>query len=129
MPFKSVNKLGSDIYLHCSLSLSLSLWFLVDWEGPILELFKSTMPTCPQYCSQWARIYLKYCLCSMKDGVSLTLGVISVLSWGVAEIPQIITNYKKKSTEGLSLAFLLTWIVGWDISILLLDSCFLFFYL
>ncbi|KAJ6864151.1 hypothetical protein NC651_034862 [Populus alba x Populus x berolinensis] len=70
------------------------------------------MPTCPQYCSQWARIYLKYCLCSMKDGVSLTLGVISVLSWGVAEIPQIITNYKKKSTEGLSLAFLLTWIIG-----------------
>lgn len=48
----------------------------------------------------------------MKDGVSLTLGVISVLSWGVAEIPQIITNYKKKSTEGLSLAFLLTWIIG-----------------
>ncbi|KAG6743607.1 hypothetical protein POTOM_052306 [Populus tomentosa] len=70
------------------------------------------MPTCPQYCSQWARIYLKYCLCSMKDGVSITLGVISVLSWGVAEIPQIITNYKKKSTEGLSLAFLLTWIIG-----------------
>ncbi|CAK7340343.1 unnamed protein product [Dovyalis caffra] len=47
-----------------------------------------------------------------KDGVSLTLGMISVLSWGVAEIPQIITNYKEKSTEGLSLAFLLTWIVG-----------------
>ncbi|KAJ6749527.1 hypothetical protein OIU85_000190 [Salix viminalis] len=70
------------------------------------------MPMCPQYCSQWARIYMKYCLCSMKDGASLTLGVISVLSWGVAEIPQIITNYKKKSTEGLSLAFLFTWIVG-----------------
>ncbi|KAB5519151.1 hypothetical protein DKX38_023470 [Salix brachista] len=77
-----------------------------------MGLFRSTMPMCPQYCSQWARIYMKYCLCSMKDGASLTLGVISVLSWGVAEIPQIITNYKKKSTEGLSLAFLFTWIVG-----------------
>ncbi|KAF9664474.1 hypothetical protein SADUNF_Sadunf16G0022500 [Salix dunnii] len=77
-----------------------------------MELFRSTMPMCPQYCSQWARIYMKYCLCSTKDGASLTLGVISVLSWGVAEIPQIITNYKKKSTEGLSLAFLFTWIIG-----------------
>jgi len=48
----------------------------------------------------------------MKDGVSLTSGMISVLSWGVAEIPQIVTNYKEKSTEGLSLAFLLTWIIG-----------------
>ncbi|KAB5551616.1 hypothetical protein DKX38_008927 [Salix brachista] len=48
----------------------------------------------------------------MKDGVSLTLGMISVLSWGVAEVPQIVTNYKKKSTEGLSLAFLFTWIIG-----------------
>ncbi|KAG8052459.1 hypothetical protein GUJ93_ZPchr0001g31136 [Zizania palustris] len=32
--------------------------------------------------------------------------------WGVAEVPQIITNYRQKSTEGLSIAFLMTWIVG-----------------
>nr|TKS09757.1 lysosomal amino acid transporter 1 [Populus alba] len=70
------------------------------------------MPICPQHCSQWARVYMEYCLCNMKDGVSLTLGMISVLSWGAAEIPQIVTNYKEKSTEGLSLAFLLTWIIG-----------------
>ncbi|XP_016505560.1 vacuolar lysine transporter YPQ1 isoform X2 [Nicotiana tabacum] len=44
--------------------------------------------------------------------VSLALGLISVVSWGVAEIPQIITNYKQKSTEGLSLFFLFAWIVG-----------------
>jgi len=77
-----------------------------------MDFFKSTMPICPQHCSRWARVYMEYCLCNMKDGVSLTLGMISVLSWGVAEIPQIVTNYKEKSTEGLSLAFLLTWIIG-----------------
>lgn len=44
--------------------------------------------------------------------MALTLGLLSVISWGVAEVPQIITNYKHKSTEGLSLAFLMTWIVG-----------------
>ncbi|KAM7529925.1 hypothetical protein LguiB_033335 [Lonicera macranthoides] len=79
-----------------------------------MELIKSSPQICPidQHCWQWARKYLKYCLCSTKDGVSLTLGLISVLSWGVAEIPQIITNYKDKSAEGLSIAFLMTWVVG-----------------
>ncbi|KAA8516301.1 hypothetical protein F0562_016594 [Nyssa sinensis] len=79
-----------------------------------MRLLESSPPMCPRdlHCSQWAREYLKYCLCNMKDGVSLTLGLFSVISWGVAEIPQIITNYKEKSTEGLSIAFLMTWIVG-----------------
>ena len=67
---------------------------------------------CPQQCAMWAREYIGYCLCSTKDAVSLGLGLLSVISWGVAEIPQIITNYKAKSTEGLSFAFLLTWIIG-----------------
>ncbi|CAH9134848.1 unnamed protein product [Cuscuta epithymum] len=63
-------------------------------------------------CSQWAIRYMEYCLCSSKDGVSLALGALSVLSWVVAEIPQIITNFRDKSTEGLSFWFLLTWIIG-----------------
>ncbi|KAG7531652.1 PQ-loop repeat [Arabidopsis thaliana x Arabidopsis arenosa] len=49
---------------------------------------------------------------SFRDGLSLSLGVISVISWGVAEIPQIMTNYSEKSTEGLSIAFLTTWMIG-----------------
>lgn len=71
-------------------------------------------PACSlnQHCWKWAQIYLKYCLCSLKDGAALALGLLSVVSWGVAEVPQIITNYKEKSTEGLSIAFLMTWIVG-----------------
>ncbi|RXH76210.1 hypothetical protein DVH24_019098 [Malus domestica] len=65
-----------------------------------------------EHCWEWGRKYLGYELCSVKDFMSLALGVISVLTWGVAEIPQIITNYKAKSTHGLSLAFLMTWILG-----------------
>ncbi|KAM1184291.1 hypothetical protein PS2_013433 [Malus domestica] len=65
-----------------------------------------------EHCWEWGRKYLGYELCSVKDFMSLALGVISVLTWGVAEIPQIITNYKVKSTHGLSLAFLMTWILG-----------------
>ncbi|XP_021732665.1 uncharacterized protein LOC110699483 [Chenopodium quinoa] len=67
---------------------------------------------CPAHCAAWARDYIGYCLCTTSDAVSLSLGLASVISWGVAEIPQIITNFKTKSTEGLSFAFLLTWIIG-----------------
>ncbi|KAK4412717.1 putative vacuolar amino acid transporter YPQ1 [Sesamum alatum] len=76
--------------------------------------FERKSRVCPvdRHCAEWARRYMGYCLCSTKDGFSLSLGLISVLSWGVAEIPQITTNYKKKSAEGLSILFLLTWIVG-----------------
>ncbi|KAL5994892.1 hypothetical protein ACLOJK_024949 [Asimina triloba] len=50
----------------------------------------------------------------MKDEVSLILGLVSVISWGVAEVPQIITNCRQKSAEGLSIAFLMTWVVGFS---------------
>lgn len=87
-------------------------------------------PSCPssRHCAEWARTYLKYCLCSQKDSAALALGLISVLSWGVAEVPQIITNYRQKSTEGLSIAFLMTWIVGYAAShvFCLLDVIILF---
>jgi uncharacterized protein with PQ loop repeat len=80
-----------------------------------MGVFGGTPPSCPssRHCEEWARTYLKYCLCSQKDSAALALGLLSVISWGVAEVPQIITNYRQKSTEGLSVAFLMTWIVGY----------------
>ncbi|CAH8275968.1 unnamed protein product [Arabidopsis lyrata] len=47
-----------------------------------------------------------------RDELSLSLGIISVISWSVAEIPQIMTNYSNKSIEGVSIAFLTTWMLG-----------------
>ncbi|XVF07094.1 hypothetical protein REPUB_Repub06bG0108900 [Reevesia pubescens] len=75
------------------------------------------MATCPtsrsgENCWEWARVYINYCICSGRDQLSFGLGLISVISWGVAEIPQIVTNYKEKSVQGLSLGFLITWIIG-----------------
>ncbi|WVZ71671.1 hypothetical protein U9M48_020232, partial [Paspalum notatum var. saurae] len=84
-------------------------------SGAEMDVFGGkTPPICPssRHCAEWARVYLKYCLCSQKDVAALALGLASVISWGIAEVPQIITNYKQKSTEGLSIAFLMTWIVG-----------------
>nr|XP_029149822.1 probable vacuolar amino acid transporter YPQ1 isoform X2 [Arachis hypogaea] len=49
---------------------------------------------------------------STRETASYILGVISVIVWVIAEIPQIITNYTAKSAKGLSLTFLLTWVIG-----------------
>ncbi|KAG8372278.1 hypothetical protein BUALT_Bualt12G0049700 [Buddleja alternifolia] len=89
-----------------------------------MGLLRSKSVMCPvdEHCSEWARRYMDYCLCSGRDGVSLALGIISIVSWVVAEIPQIITSYNQKSTQGLSVVFLLTWILG---DLLNLSGCLL----
>ncbi|XVF59560.1 hypothetical protein PTKIN_Ptkin07bG0286000 [Pterospermum kingtungense] len=63
-------------------------------------------------CIRWVERYFKDCLCNLKDDFSFAFGFISLICWGVAEIPQIITNFKTKSGHGVSLLFLLTWVAG-----------------
>lgn len=63
-------------------------------------------------CVGWVDKYFGDCLCSLRDEFSFGFGLISLVCWGVAEIPQIITNFRTKSSHGVSLAFLLTWIAG-----------------
>ncbi|XVE82685.1 hypothetical protein DITRI_Ditri16bG0025900 [Diplodiscus trichospermus] len=63
-------------------------------------------------CVRWVERYFKDCLCNLNDDFSFAFGLISLVCWGVAEIPQIISNFKTKSSHGVSLLFLLTWIVG-----------------
>lgn len=55
-------------------------------------------------------------------GVSRLFSLISLVSWICAQLPQIYTNYKSKSAEGISPAFLLLWFSGDFLSFL---SCFL----
>ncbi|XAR61808.1 hypothetical protein NMG60_11016331 [Bertholletia excelsa] len=56
--------------------------------------------------------YFKNCLCNLNDEVSFALGLASLVCWGVSLVPQIITNFKNKSAQGISLPFLLTWLLG-----------------
>ncbi|CAI9116656.1 OLC1v1017856C2 [Oldenlandia corymbosa var. corymbosa] len=63
-------------------------------------------------CVGWVMEYFKDCLCSLRDEISFGFGIASLICWGVAEIPQIITNFNNKSADGVSLAFISTWIVG-----------------
>ncbi|KAH7285024.1 hypothetical protein KP509_33G008100 [Ceratopteris richardii] len=63
-------------------------------------------------CVEWVRRYLGDCVCSKRDAISFGVGLASVLCWGVAEVPQIVTNFRVGSTEGISVLFLITWVVG-----------------
>ncbi|GLT79967.1 hypothetical protein SLA2020_514320 [Shorea laevis] len=63
-------------------------------------------------CVPWVQKYFKDCLCNLNDDVSFAFGLTSLFCWGIAEIPQIITNFRTKSSHGVSLAFLLTWVAG-----------------
>ncbi|XP_031115049.1 probable vacuolar amino acid transporter YPQ1 isoform X2 [Ipomoea triloba] len=63
-------------------------------------------------CVGWVEKYFKDCLCNISDDFSFVLGLVSLVCWGVAEIPQIVTNFRTKSSHGVSLLFLLTWIAG-----------------
>ncbi|KAL6273863.1 hypothetical protein ACE6H2_024555 [Prunus campanulata] len=63
-------------------------------------------------CVRWVEEYFKDCLCNLNDHISFAFGLASLVCWGVAEIPQIITNFHTKSSHGVSLAFLLTWVAG-----------------
>ncbi|KAL8933824.1 MAG: hypothetical protein Q9216_006199 [Gyalolechia sp. 2 TL-2023] len=44
--------------------------------------------------------------------VSTTLGILSIISWLFAQLPQILKNYKLKSASGLSIYFLAEWLLG-----------------
>ncbi|CAI9763327.1 unnamed protein product [Fraxinus pennsylvanica] len=63
-------------------------------------------------CIGWVEVYFKDCLCNLRDELSFGFGLVSLVCWGFAEIPQIITNFRTKSSHGVSLLFLLTWIAG-----------------
>ncbi|XP_060195749.1 probable vacuolar amino acid transporter YPQ1 [Lycium barbarum] len=63
-------------------------------------------------CVGWVNKYFKDCLCNLSDEFSFALGLVSLVCWAVAEIPQIITNFRTKSSHGVSLLFLLGWVVG-----------------
>jgi len=44
--------------------------------------------------------------------LSTLLGILSILSWLFAQVPQIIKNFQLHSTSGLSALFLLEWLLG-----------------
>lgn len=66
-------------------------------ETPLLVFFSQTFGTClPSYMSLF----------------STAAGIVSIISWLFAQMPQIWKNYRRRSVEGLSLGFLAIWLAG-----------------
>ena len=59
--------------------------------------------------------YLGACLYDEDDWLSFGLGWLSVFLWVFCQLPQLIENVKKQSSEALSVFFLLQWFIA--------DSC------
>ena len=49
---------------------------------------------------------------TIEEALSGIFGSISLTAWICLLIPQLITNYKTKSAEGLSMLFLAVWLFG-----------------
>ena len=51
-------------------------------------------------------------VCSARDMCGFALGLCSICSWLVSQLPQLIINYKRQSAEALSPFFLAEWLLG-----------------
>jgi uncharacterized protein with PQ loop repeat len=67
---------------------------------------------------QWIHTIFGSCVYDNQETVSVILGYLTIVCWLNAQLPQLLTNYKNKSVEGLSLSFLVNWLLG-DITNLL----------
>jgi len=61
---------------------------------------------------QWINTIFGSCIRDNQEAVSVILGYLTIICWLNAQLPQLITNYKNKSVEGLSLPFLVNWLLG-----------------
>ncbi|GLJ24496.1 hypothetical protein SUGI_0467840 [Cryptomeria japonica] len=63
-------------------------------------------------CVWWVEKYLRECVWGVRGYVCVGLGLIGLLCLAIAGVPQIITNFKNGSTQGVSLGYLLLTLLG-----------------
>ena len=85
-----------------------------DARAPFhLSAMVSPLVECPADCGwRWTQTWFGDCACGDRDKVSFALGLASILAWGTAELPQIYANFRNGRSEGISLAFIVTWLTG-----------------
>ena len=76
----------------------------------VLDLPDHCDPTTPLLKS--ISSYSQTCIPTPLAFISTLLGTLSIISWLFAQLPQIVTNYRLKSTSGLSAFFLIEWLLG-----------------
>lgn len=61
---------------------------------------------------QWIAHYTGSCVYGSESAWSWLFGYISLVCWLGAQLPQILTNYRNGSVDGLSLGLVLNWFLG-----------------
>lgn len=69
-------------------------------------------------CVGWVYKHFNDCVCNARDEASFGLGLLSLGFWAVAELLQIVTNFRTKSAHAISFLFLLNWLIGYSNPIL-----------
>ena len=78
-----------------------------------LSAMVAPLVECPADCGwRWTQTWFGDCACGDRDRLSFALGLASILAWGTAELPQIYANFRNGRSEGISLAFIVTWLTG-----------------
>lgn len=62
--------------------------------------------------NRWVYRWFDDCIVTERDMISFSLGLLSIFLYLFSLLPQFIKNYRRKTVEGLSLSFLLIWMLG-----------------
>ena len=62
--------------------------------------------------NRFIAVNLGECLYSVRDYIAFAVGMSSIAFWIMCQLPQFISNCKKKSVAALSVWFLLQWFAG-----------------
>ena len=82
------------------------------------DVYASLRPSLPEHCTptspalETISSYTHTCIPTPLALTSTLVGTLSIFSWLFAQLPQIVTNYRLKSTAGLSIFFLVEWCLG-----------------
>eukprot|EP00252_Welwitschia_mirabilis_P026252 TRINITY_DN8528_c0_g1_i4.p1 TRINITY_DN8528_c0_g1~~TRINITY_DN8528_c0_g1_i4.p1 ORF type:complete len:416 (+),score=44.74 TRINITY_DN8528_c0_g1_i4:248-1495(+) len=73
------------------------------------------MGMCSPGASQWVEKLFEECVYSPWQMLGFLMGISSICFWIVAQLPQFLNNFRRKSADALSPAFIVQWLAG--------DSC------
>lgn len=81
-------------------------------------LTASISPSLPQHCAPTSSFLISIsstfhtCVPTPLSLLSTLLGICSIIAWLFAQLPQIFKNFELKSASGLSILFLIEWLLG-----------------
>eukprot|EP00955_Chlamydomonas_euryale_P098252 365130-Chlamydomonas_euryale.AAC.3 len=76
------------------------------------------MLACEPGANAWVEKTFHDCVYDIRDTAGFVLGLVSILFWVFAQLPQVISNMKNQTAEALSPWFLAQWFLGDTLNLL-----------